>query len=351
MLNMETFMQQAVQAFRQLEANPPCSGAAPQAHPPQPQPEGLSTASQQPSVPPASAAPASSAPNPSVKRLIIRSVVPASSFPVSGPPNPNSQPPHREAPTQGLGNAKNPGLANPHSRLENGGLPEAPNPIAYAHLDSGATHAMRQALDEEEWDLRELYEAGEVILVYCPGAEQAADLLTKALPSARILELAAIWGLLEHGTVRPAEAETGSQAQTAGAGTLTQQDLLLSTVAVLLALFQVVGAASQSTDEEEDLSLPVPLDADLMLAVSIICIGICFIAVWEFFKWCCQGVISRREAGTAVSSLSPRKARKLQRLRDQTAQAIQAEISAREELAVGSCRSQTPPLTNNSRRA
>ena len=80
-------------------------------------------------------------------------------------------------------------------------------------------------------------------------------------------------------------------------------------------------------------SLPVSLDADLMLAVSIICIGICFIAVWEFFKWCLQGVISRREAGTAVSSLSPRKARKLQRLRDQTAQAIQAEISAREEAA------------------
>ena len=181
--------------------------------------------------------------------------------------------------------------------------------------------------------LREQYESGEIIPVYCPGVEQAADLLTKALPSARILELAAIWGLLEHGTVRPAEAETGSQAQTAGVGTLAQQDLQLSTVAVLLALFQVVGAASQSTDEEEDLSLPVPLDADLMLAVSIICIGICFIAVWELFKWCLQGVISRREAGTAVSSLSPRKARKLQRLRDQTAQAIQAEISAREDAA------------------
>ena len=159
--------------------------------------------------------------------------------------------------------------------------------------------------------LRELYEAGEVIPVYCPGAEQAADLLTKALPSARILELAVIWGLLEHGTVRPAGAETCSQAQTVGAGTLAQQDLQLSALAVLLAFFQVVGAASQSTDEEEDLSVPVSLDADLMLAVSIICIGICFIAVWEFFKWCLQGVISRREAGTAVSSLSPRKAHKL----------------------------------------
>ena len=128
-------------------------------------------------------------------------------------------------------------------------------------------------------------------------------------------------------------AETCSQAQTAGAGTLAQQDLQLSAVAVVLAMLQVVGAASQATDEEEDLSLPVSLDADLMLAVSIICIGICFIAVWEFFKWCLQGVISRREAGPAVSSLSPRKARKLQRLRDQTAQVIQAEIFAREEAA------------------
>ena len=56
--------------------------------------------------------------------------------------------------------------------------------------------------------LRELFEAGEVIPVCCPGAEQEPDLLTKALPSARINELAAIWGLLEHGTVRPAETET-----------------------------------------------------------------------------------------------------------------------------------------------
>ena len=181
--------------------------------------------------------------------------------------------------------------------------------------------------------LREQYESGEIIPVYCPGVEQAADLLTKALPSARILELAAIWGLFEHGTSRPAEAEAYSEARTVGSGTVAQQDLHLSTLAVVLALFQVVGASSQSTDEDEDLSLPVSLDADLMLAVSIICIGVCFIAVWEFLKWCFQSVLVRREAGTTASSLSPRKARKLQRLRDQTAQAIQAEISAREEAA------------------
>ena len=135
--------------------------------------------------------------------------------------------------------------------------------------------------------------------------------------------------LLEHGTSRPAEAEAYSEARTVGSGTVAQQDLHLSTLAVVLALFQVVGASSQSLD----LSLPVSLDADLMLAVSIICIGVCFIAVWEFLKWCFQSVLVRREAGTTASSLSPRKARKLQRLRDQTAQAIQAEISAREEAA------------------
>ncbi|CAE7579192.1 GIP [Symbiodinium sp. CCMP2592] len=75
-----------------------------------------------------------------------------------------------------------------------------------------------------------------------------------------------------------------SETQAVGTGTVAQQDLQLSAFAVLLAFFQVVGAASQTTDEEEDLSPPVSLDADLMLAVSIICIGICFIAVWEFFK-------------------------------------------------------------------
>ena len=125
---------------------------------------------------------------------------------------------------------------------------------------------------------------------YCPGVAQAADLLTKALPSARILELAAIWGLLEHGISRPAEAQACSEARAMGSGTVAQQDLQLSTLAVLLALFQVVGASSQSTDEDEDLSLPVSLDADLMLAVSIICIGVCFIAVWEFLKWCFSSV-------------------------------------------------------------
>ena len=173
--------------------------------------------------------------------------------------------------------------------------------------------------------LREQYESGEIIPVYCPGAEQAADLLTKALAAARITELAVIWGLLDHSLVaRHAGAVADDEPHSAGAGVLAQRDLQLSTLAVLLAFMQVLGAASQQEEEPDDMSLPVSLDADLMLAVSIICIGICAIAVWEFSKWCFVHFTSR------ALSVSTRKARKLQRLRDQTAKAIQAEISARE---------------------
>ena len=113
-LSMETFMQQAVQALRQLEANPPRNDATPQSQPPQP--EGVSTASQP-----------SSTPNPSVKRLTIRSVMPSSCFPVSSS-SPANEPPVEPSPV-----ASQPPL------------------IGYALLDSGATHPMRQASSEEEW--------------------------------------------------------------------------------------------------------------------------------------------------------------------------------------------------------
>ena len=166
--------------------------------------------------------------------------------------------------------------------------------------------------------LREQYESREIIPVYCPGAEQAADLLTKALAAARITELAVIWGLLDHSLVaRHAGAVADDEPHSAGAGVLAQRDLQLSTLAVLLAFMQVLGAASQQEEELDDMSLPVSLDA-------IICIGICAIAVWEFSKWCFVHFTSH------TLSVSTRKARKLQRLRDQTAKAIQAEISARE---------------------
>ena len=177
--------------------------------------------------------------------------------------------------------------------------------------------------------LREQYESGQIIPVYCPGVEQAADLLTKALAAARISELAAIWGLLERSAARLAKAEALCDDCPAAARAVAQQDFQLSMFAVVLALLQVAGARGQSEDEFEDPSLPVSLDADLMLAVSIMCIGICFIALWEFCKWFLRAIYPHRFPGIGGPHVSSRKARKMRRLRDQTAQAIQAELSTR----------------------
>ncbi|CAE7223584.1 unnamed protein product [Symbiodinium sp. CCMP2592] len=133
--------------------------------------------------------------------------------------------------------------------------------------------------------------------VYTTNVELLAWLLVATTPQARVPK-STLQVLLQSSKEVIAALATAilayTETQAVGTETLAQQDLQLSAFAVLLAFFQVVSAASQTTEEEEDLSLPVSLDADMMLAVSIICIGICFIAVWVFFKWCLQGVISRR---------------------------------------------------------
>ena len=137
---------------------------------PAPAPEG--SGSQQPS----------GTSQPSIKRLAITAIMPASCF-VSQ--NPGFPTPPMEASRQGLGialNGQNQGFPDPHFGRENQGLGRGENggfegknghicpkstfsarelglgpeegfrPIAYALLDSGATHAMRQAKDQREWD-------------------------------------------------------------------------------------------------------------------------------------------------------------------------------------------------------
>ena len=116
-----------------------------------------------------------------------------------------------------------------------------------------------------------------------------------------------------------------------------KRDHPVCAVFMLFVFLQVVSAASQQDEEPEDMLLPVPLDADLMLAVRIFGVAFCAIVLWEFLKWS-FALLSRRTFGTSSVLLSPRKARKLQRLRNRTEQAIRAEISEREAAASSSQR-------------
>ena len=130
LMSMDSFLQQATQALRQIEASHAAAGVPPQAiaqvaAPITPTPEG--GGQHQPSPSPS---------QPSIKRLAITSIMPASCFQAS----------HLES--------QNMGYPNPPSRAETGGLggPDLEVPLAYALLDSGATHPTRQARDEHEWD-------------------------------------------------------------------------------------------------------------------------------------------------------------------------------------------------------
>ena len=162
-MSIHSFLLQACQALRQ-------SGATAQATlPVSPTPEG--GGQQQ-----------SSSSQPSINRLSIASIMPASCF---GSQNPASPTPPLKASNQGLGmppNGQNQGLTDSHFGSENQGLWRGHNagfgsknghicakstfsarelglgpeegfcPLVYAVLDSGATHPMRQAKDEKEWE-------------------------------------------------------------------------------------------------------------------------------------------------------------------------------------------------------
>ena len=169
-------MYRQLQATQVPQATQPLSLPAPQPTQPlplpAPAPEG--SGSQQPS----------GTSQPSIKRLAITAIMPASCFGSQNPGFPTSP---VEASRQGLGiapNGQNQGFPDPYfgrekqglGRGENGGFegknghicpkstfsareqglgPEeglCPKPIAYALLDSGATHPMRQAKDQGEWD-------------------------------------------------------------------------------------------------------------------------------------------------------------------------------------------------------
>ena len=67
--------------------------------------------------------------------------------------------------------------------------------ISNGHRSWRTRHLRVRAEYLREQYLREQTRSEKLKLVFCPGAEQLADLLTKALPSSRIEELVQVWGM------------------------------------------------------------------------------------------------------------------------------------------------------------
>ena len=127
------------------------------------------------------------------------------------------------------------------------------------------------------------------------------------------LVIAACWSVF--GLFRAAESDA-----------VGLRDQLAPALLTLLVLFRIQGASGQLDflEEEEGEVHQVEPSAALLFMLLLGFVGIGFIAVWEFAKWC-----PRHHSLCRTHSAA--KHRKLQRLRDRAAQAIEAELSVRRQ--------------------
>ena len=109
----------------------------------------------------------------------------------------------------------------------------------------------------------------------------------------------------------------------AEADAVTRLDQHLSVFAALVALLQIMGARAQRDSDESEISYPMLHNTDLVLALTILHIGLFFIALWELAKWGLEPT-THRSAETSESPAS------CQRLKDKAAQAMHTELLARQ---------------------
>ena len=174
--------------------------------------------------------------------------------------------------------------------------------------------------------LQERLNAGDLELGHIEGRYQLADLLTKALTSSRIWELARLWGL----GPREPEEEDGPTTQVAlqASRASFRQDQAARVMTVMLWCMMVVRTGSRNVDDHEEPqpSRSLELDSDMasMLVLLLVIGGI--LAAWEVLKWLGYELVI-----TWTPGAKERKMRRLKRLREATTLAIRDELRARKE--------------------
>ena len=153
--------------------------------------------------------------------------------------------------------------------------------------------------------LQEKIGNSEVEGYHVPGLIQPADLLTKALPGQRIRDLLRLWSLVGEG-LHEKEAAISSK------GGVSQKKL----VALLCCL--MITMASGQPDREV---VRIPIDWDMAGVCMILLMILGALMVWEGLKWGCVQIYHEYLPGA-----TQRKLRRLQRIRDVTALAIQREL-------------------------
>ena len=196
---------------------------------------------------------------------------------------------------------------------------ESDSTTALALVEGSGSWRTRHLRIKANW-LYEKLKAGQITMSHCQGISQPADILTKAMPSPRMLQLMELWNIRVSQRELEDDANESSSSTSPAFGTAPGVSRVLL---ALMILAQSVSQGSTMSVYDSELVPYEPLRVDSNLAAWLFFWGmvLIMIVVWELLKWLGWQAFFNFGAGA-----SERRMRRLQRLRDATAQAITDEF-------------------------
>ena len=153
---------------------------------------------------------------------------------------------------------------------------------------------------------------GRIRVVHTPGEVQAADMGTKPVPMARLVDLRKLWGMCSAEDFEADEEEVIVRSLRGG----DYYDLLRM-MAWMMMVSKIPGTKAAGIYHKT----PLDYDGSVEFYVLLVIGGIALLAVWEAMKWLVNKVFGPDEA-------TLQKARRLLRIRDQAARALQEELDS-----------------------
>ena len=153
---------------------------------------------------------------------------------------------------------------------------------------------------------------GRIRVVHTPGEVQAADMGTKPVPVARLVDLRKLWGMCSAEDFEDDEEEVIVRSLRGG----VYYDLLRM-MAWMMMVSRIPGVRATGIYNKK----PLDYDGSVEFYVLVLIGGIALLAVWEAMKWVAQRLFGEDEATVA-------KARRLLRIRNQASKALQQELES-----------------------
>ena len=168
--------------------------------------------------------------------------------------------------------------------------------------------------------LQEAISSGMIKPIHVPGVRQPADLLTKALSGERIRALLGLWGISE-------VQQAPSTPRTRTASTAAAR--------ALVAMICCIMIVTVEAKDKEAATIQVDWDTAGILMILLMVLGA--LVLWELLKW---GVVVLYQEW--MPGASTRKLKRLRKLRDATALAIEKELERLTEESIEGRRQPLP---------